>query len=197
MKRLLLGIAILLLGLLLWQWRHWRQPLPRLETEAGAGLSELVSAPAVPDPAQAIPMLRPENDYLVVLERPLFLPERRPPPDEPIEDIPDDVTEEVAELARLNVNATLILSPNEASVWLRDPDRPDLVRLRLGDEYKGWTVAGIEPDYVVMERQGTTETLDLWDFSAPNARVGRPPDARSSAPSRPRPTAAGPIPVTR
>ncbi len=197
MKRLLLGFAVLLLAVLLWQWRHWRTPLPTLETETDVDASALISAPAAPDSTQAIPILRPENDYLVVLERPLFLPERRPPPDEPVEDIPDEVTEEVAELARLQVNATLILSPTEASVWLQDPDRAELVRLRLGDEYKGWTVAEIKSDRVLMERHGTTETLDLWDFSDSNARTARLREMRSRTSSRPPSAAAGPIPVAR
>ncbi|WP_201243744.1 hypothetical protein [Halochromatium salexigens] len=199
MKRLLFAIALLLLGGLLLQWLDWREPLPSSAEEAG--LNDLVSAPVAPDPNQAAPMLRPEDDYFAVMERPLFLPDRRPPDDEPVEANTDDLSEEVAELEKLDVNATLILSPSEASVWLKDPAREDLVRLRLGEEYQGWTVAQIKADHVLMERQGTTETLNLMDYSAPTSPPSwpRPPaNQRSRVPSRNRsPSAADPTPVSR
>lgn len=196
MKRLLLGIALLLTASLLLQWLDWRAPLP--EGEEGAGLSDLVSAPAAPDPNQAIPMLRPEDEYLAVIERPLFLPERRPPTEEPVDLSGDDLSQEIAELDKLDVSATLILSPSEASVWLKDPTQPELVRLRLGEEYQGWTVAGIETDRILMERQGTTETLDLLDYSASSPSRFRPPvNQGSRMPSRTSSSAAGPTPVSR
>lgn len=199
MKRWLLGIALLLTASLLLQWLDWREPLP--EAGEGAGLSDLVSAPAAPDPNQAVPMLRPEDEYLAVIERPLFLPERRPPTEEPVDLNADDLSQEVAELEKLDVSATLILSPSEASVWLQDPARPELVRLRLGEEYQGWTVAGIETDRILMERQGTTETLDLRDYSASppsSSRSRQPVQQRGGAPARNHSTsAAGPAPVSR
>jgi hypothetical protein len=163
MKRLLLGFVLVLAAILLFQWRDWRLELPGALAPDAVPEVEMASAPASPE---AAPMPRPEEDYIAVLERPLFLPERRPPEDEPVEEPADeDLAAEVADLARLDVTATLILSPTEASVWVRDPDQPELVRLRLGDDYEGWTVAKIEGDRILMERQGMQETLDLLDFS--------------------------------
>jgi hypothetical protein len=133
MKRLLLGFALILTAILLFQWQDWRLELPGAIEPDAIPDAEVASAPASPE---AAPMPRPEEDYIAVLERPLFLPERRPPEDEPVEDPADeDLAAEVADLAKLDVTATLILSPTDASVWLRDPDQPELVRLRLGDDY--------------------------------------------------------------
>jgi hypothetical protein len=129
-------------------------------------------------------MPRPEEDYAMVMERPLFLPERRPPEDEPVEEPEEeDASAEIADIRRLDVTATLILSATDASVWVRDPEGPELLRLRLGDDYEGWTVAGIEHDRVIFERQGKTEALDLMNFSRPDVAKGRPARASSRQPT--------------
>lgn len=171
MKRLLLGFVVVLTAILLFQWRDWRLELPGALAPDAAPEVEMASAPASPE---AAPMPRPEEDYVAVAERPLFLPERRPPEDESVETTVGEQSAEVADLARLDVKATLILSPTDASVWLQDPDHQELVRLRLGDDYEGWTVAKIEGDRVLMERQGAQETLDLLDFSQKGVEARQP-----------------------
>lgn len=187
MKLFFLGIAGLLSLALLLQWWDWREQLPA-PPEATLQPDQL-SAPSTPQLNADLSALRPEEDYSVVVERPLFLPDRRPLPEDAGGESAPDLQEEIADLANLDVSATLILSPTEASVWLRDPQQPSLIRLRLGEEYQGWKIAQINADHVLLERQGLTETLQLLDFSAP------PVPARG--PRRPVPqttTAGGPPP---
>ncbi|MBK5937918.1 hypothetical protein CCR96_01200 [Halochromatium roseum] len=130
-------------------------------------------------------LLKPEEDYVSVMERPLFLPDRRPLPDEPADSSAADTSAEATDLAHLDVSATLILAPDQASVWLRDPKRQDLLRLRLGDDYEGWTVAEITPNNIRMERQGATETLELFNYSAPVSPPMRLPTRFNQQPDRP------------
>jgi len=192
MKRVLVVIAVVLVAILLLQWRGWPTELP--DGVPATPTAEVADMPAGPASADAAPMPRPPEDYVVVMERPLFLPERRPPEDEPEEEPVEDLSAEIADLAKLDVTATLILSPTDASVWVRDPDRPELLRLRLGDDYEGWTVAGIEHDRVRMERQGETETLDLLNFSSPGPardRPGRQINRQPGTRKLPRPTFGG------
>ncbi|MEA3638344.1 MAG: hypothetical protein VBE63_00185 [Lamprobacter sp.] len=172
MKLVLLGIAGLLALSLGLQWWDWREPLPP-SPEASVQLDQ-ISAPTTPQLSSELSLLRSEEDYIAVVERPLFLPDRRPLPAEAVDVEVPDLQAEIADLAMLDVSATLILSPTEASVWLRDPQQPGLIRLRLGEEYQGWLVAQINADHILLERQGATETLQLLDFSAPPVPVRGP-----------------------
>jgi hypothetical protein len=165
MKLLLLGIAGLLALTLGLQWWDWREPLPP-SPEASVQPDQL-SAPTTPQLSAELSALRSEEDYIAVVERPLFLPDRRPLPEDAGDEEGPDLQAEIADLAKLDVSAILVLSPAEASVWLRNPQQPGLIRLRLGEEYQGWVVAQINADHIHLERQGVTETLQLLDFSAP------------------------------
>ncbi len=171
MKLVLLGIVAGLALILLLQWQDWQETLP--EPPVSAMPSELLEGPSGAPPSAELSLLKPENDYLAVMERPLFLPDRRPVPEELNLDTPD-LDEEIADLASLDVTATLILSPTDASVWLRDTQHQELVRLRLGDRYQGWQVAQINSDHILLERQGVTETLQLIDFSRSAVPPRRP-----------------------
>jgi len=181
MKLILLGISMLLGLILLLQWQDWRQQLPT--SPEAAVPAELLEGPSDPPPSAELGILQPEDDYVAVMERPLFLPDRRPAPEASDAEQTPNLDEEIAELERLDVTATLILSPTEASVWLRDLGQKDLVRLRPGDQYQGWTVAQINRDHILMERQGVTEKLELLDFSKPALPPPRRP-ARAAPPAR-------------
>ena len=55
----------------------------------------------------------------------------------------------------------------------RRPGDRETQRLRLGDDFDGWTVKTIEPDRLVLERQGETDQLILRDYT--NAPAVAPP----------------------
>jgi hypothetical protein len=173
--RLSLGLLIVILAAALaLQWLGWpREPA----TPAVPGPQEL---PQLPDqPAVALDDDRTRDEYLSVSERPLFLPDRRPPDDEP--EVAVGPEEEVAEeLTGLDINAILINRPDPASVWLVDArQRNTLIRKRLGESYQGWLITAIEPDRVKFERQGETKTLDLLDYDATPVGPARPAPRRN------------------
>lgn len=173
---LLIGILALAQAL---QWRGWP---PEPPAAPAPGTIELPQSPAAP--STMLDEGRTRDEYLSVAERPLFLPDRRPPPDEPAE--PPSAGDDAADqLVGLDINAILIGGPDPASVWLVDPRRRnELIRRRLGEEYKGWVITAIDADRVRFERQGVSETLELQDFAtspaqrpsqAPRRAVRRPP----------------------
>lgn len=172
MKPLLLSLILALALVLAWQWHAWPPPEPSASAPAPAAPSEaLARNQDDPDLTDAeLFSERMPGDYLSVIERPLFQPERRPPPDEP-EAEPEAEEEEVVELGPVDVIAIMIAAPHSPSVWLQSADLgPKAKRFRIGDEYQGWRVSAIEPHWVELERQDQTERLLLQDFSAPPAQ---------------------------
>ena len=160
-----------MLAVLFLQWRSWSPapPPPADYQTAGSAAAETAATPAEallePPPAK--------EEYGSVIQRPLFLPERRPPPDE-AEDVEEPETEAIAELDGMDLNA-VVITPSTVSAWVRRPNTRDAVRLRLGDEFEGWTVQTIEPDRLVFERQGDTDELILRDYENALPAPPRPP----------------------
>lgn len=194
MKPFLLGIAVLLGGLLAWQWHDWPPPAPVAGQGAGAPAT---AAPAGGAPAPAgLPPPTPKDDYASVRNRPLFLPERRPPEPEP-EVVEAPPPEEASDLSGMKLTA-VVIAPQIVKAWVQSPTSPELLPLRIGDELEGWSVTGIEPDKLVLERQGTRDELKLRDFE--NADASAPPPPPPGGVTRQRDAASPPAPpggVTR
>ena len=182
MKALMALVVFALAAVLAWQWRDW----PPTEPGPAAAGSQLPAAELPSPPAEeAIDRFAPPKDkeeYVNVTERPLFLPDRRPPSEEPEEEEAPADSEEPSDLARLDLNA-ILLTPSESLAWVRDLEKKDLIRLHPGDELKGWSVKEILADRVLLERQGKKDTLVLRDYKnmPPPARPGRTPLARRKA----------------
>jgi general secretion pathway protein N len=171
-------LAFTLVAVLVWQWWGWSAPAP--DPGAAGRTSPSVQTPSQPgeDPSDLLVPLGEKDEYATVTERPLFLPDRRPPSEEPEENVP--VEEEApSDLAGLDLNAVLI-TPSESSAWIRDPAKKELVRLRPGDELAGWSVQEILSDRVLLERQGEKDTLVLRDYKnmPPPVLPRRKPAAR-------------------
>ena len=180
MRTLLAVIAFGLSLLLVWQWQDWPPPSPNPDaTGLAAPPAEVVSKPAE-SPLDRLSPLGEKDEYAAVNERPLFLPDRRPPsldPEEPPAEDPGLSTD----LAGLDLNAVLI-TPSEASAWIRDPKEKKVVRLRLGDEMAGWSVKEILADRILLERQGERDTLILRDYK--NMPPPSPPRQKSTTRKR-------------
>lgn len=182
-----LSLIILALGVLLYlEWSEWTPDIA-LPSVAPAAVSVQSAAsvdaaetdgdtPLVEDLLAPPPSI---EDYASVIERPLFLPNRRPPPDEP-EQEPEPEAEEFSDLAGTDLTS-VIITPEIVSAWVRGPKQRETLRLRIGDEYEGWTVKTIEPDKLTLERQGDTNEVVLRDYA--NAPAPIPP-TRQPAPSR-------------
>jgi hypothetical protein len=178
MKRLAGAITLVLCAALFMQWRNWPPPLPSLTMESSAPDLLPVGGP----PTLTLEPMPPVEEYASIAERPLFLPDRRPPPDEP-EVIDEPEPEALTELAGTDLNA-VVITPSTVSAWLRRPKSPELVRVRLGDDFEGWTITGIEPDRLLLERQGETDELILRDYQ--NAPPQIPPTRRGAVQLRER-----------
>jgi hypothetical protein len=189
MKILLGVLAVALLAVLVLQWRNWPPP----EGVAGADAVQPPPKDAASGGRSPMALLDPpvdKEEYAVVTERPLFLPDRRPPteePDEGNEDAPADTQE--TDLARFDLSA-VVITPQERTVWVRDPNKPDLLKLRSGDELEGWTVKEIREDELELERQGQTDTLVLRDYEHSAPPAARPPP-RPQGPGAQRPVPTG------
>ncbi|MGB5734677.1 MAG: type II secretion system protein N, partial [Thiohalocapsa sp.] len=190
MKLVLFVISAVLLGVLYWQWRDWAPdlPAPMQNTIADGQPTEsqrpLDASPLAPQP--------PKEDYASVAERPLFIADRRPPPDEPEqEDEPEP--EVLTELDGMDLTA-VVITPTTVSAWIRRPNEREVQRLRLGDDFEGWMVKTIEPDRVVLERQGETDQLVLRDYTKASAMAPPPrmPAARRQPTGRQQQTPATP-----
>lgn len=170
-------LALVLAAVLGWQWRDWPPPATQPRAEDAASAKVKTPQPPRENPLDLLTPLGEKEEYAVVTERPLFLPGRRPPSEEPEEEVAPE-PEKAADLARLDLNAVLI-TPAGSSAWVRDPANKDLVRLRPGDDLEGWSVQEILSDRVLLERQGETDTLILRDYK--NMPPPKPPRGRPAA----------------
>lgn len=178
-------LAFALVAVLVWQWWDWPTTVPEPGEEPGSIPAQSASQ-APGDPSDLLAPLGEKDEYATVTERPLFLPDRRPPSEEPEEDVPPE-EEGPSDLAGLDLNAVLI-TQSESSAWIRDPAKKELIRLRPGDELSGWSVHEILSDRVLLERQGEKDTLVLRDYKnmPPPVPPRRAPSARKPGQQSPR-----------
>jgi general secretion pathway protein N len=159
-KALLAAVVAILGALLVLQWKDWPPPPP------AAGLNRAVPAdaaganPADRNPLARLAPLEGRETYASVNDRTLFRPQRKPP--EPQAAEPEPAPEQVQDggLEGLDLTA-VVITPQTTEAWVVDP-AAGLKRLKRGDPYADWTVKDITPDTLVLERQGKTNTVDLY-----------------------------------
>ena len=183
-------LALVLAAVLGWQWWNWPPPPTQPRAEDAASAKVKTPQPAQGNPRDLLTPLGEQEEYAVVTERPLFLPDRRRPSEEPEEEVAPE-PEKAADLARLDLNAVLI-TPTGSSAWVRDPANKDLVRLRPGDDLEGWSVREILSNRVLLERQGETDTLILRDY-----KKMPPPKSPRRSPAARRPPQKSPQEVVK
>jgi type II secretory pathway component PulC len=131
---------------------------PDSEAFARSSTERDVELPDLPPPPQ-FSMMGIEN-YQAVLERPLFSPDRRPPPG-------DSTTPTVSKEFDFDLKG-VVIEDNVRTALLRRQIDGQIVRLARGDEIEGWTLLEVELDYVVVEHDGHEEVLELT-FDAPSS----------------------------
>lgn len=189
MKGLLGFGALFLVAVLVLQWHAW-PPDARLPAGiAGPADAALPTAPAAdPNPLDMLDSPLEKEEYAIVAERPLFMPERRPAPEEPDKPAPPEEKRNV-EIDAMDLTA-IVITPMESVAWVRTPSSQKPEKLRQGDDLDGWTVKTIFGDEIELERQGETDTLVLRDYKKappPAARRPRRPVSRTQRPTRPTP----------
>jgi hypothetical protein len=129
--------------------------------ELRRGADELTPAAARGTPA---PLIKPSSQepasfamagidsYREVLERPVFLQSRRPPPEER----PGSVIQPSS-----LVLVGLIIAPNGRRALIQYGEPPRLQRIIVGQAIEGWSVESILPDRIVVRRGDAEEELKL------------------------------------
>jgi type II secretory pathway component PulC len=95
--------------------------------------------------------------FSAIVERPLFLPSRRPPSEESV--AASTPTPDVSLFG-------IVISTGEPFALVKPDTGGDPIRVQQGEEISGWTVDRIEADRILI-RQGRTESELLLDFTAP------------------------------
>ncbi len=122
---------------------------------------------------QANFLLPPLEDYAEIVERPLFIQERRPPPAQEAQVAPETAIETGAGAPPPFVLVGIVITPETKEALLLKPGQKDLIRGLIGQRFDGWKVDSIEPDRVVVSRgTGTTEIeLERKSSALPKRKV--------------------------
>ncbi len=158
---LMLGICG---GLAWFIYQQLMAPPPVPVPVAGGQAASLPDLPAEPSFAMA-----PAAIFSAILERPIFSPTRRPPPE-------GTATIESAD-PELDVTLVgIIISAEERIALVKPKDGSRFVRLSEGDSLQGWILESIEPDRITFQRGEIEEHFELSYEEPPP--VQKPPRRR-------------------
>jgi len=127
-------------------WQHGRET-PAVDTGPGQQPLRTITIPDEPDPPEA-------ETYAVILERPLFSPQRRPPvivPPEPQPTAPP----------RIHLSAITISNSVRVAV-VRDLDSRQTRHVREGDKVGDWVVENVGRNSVILTAQDQRITIPLF-----------------------------------
>jgi hypothetical protein len=158
----------------------------------GAGLVVAVllvtASPALAQTSERAPSeLPPIESFSETIERPLFLPDRRPPA---IEETPEDDDVESGLFSLVGI----IVSPTQRIALVKVRGSQTVLQLSEGQQANGWTVLQIRPEEVIFESNDKTETIELIDIKPPIRRPAareRRPRPQNARPQTPRPQTGG------
>lgn len=193
MTRLLPALAVLLLlGVLTLLWKDWPPPLSQAGLSAESAPAESTTDAAA-DPLAKLKPAPERERFISVIERPIFRPDRKPEPEPDAEPSGPVTPEDNAALESMDLTGVLI-TPTVVSAWVKDPAQPRLRRIRIGDDFEGWSVREILDDRVVLQRQGEEYALILRDYSNQSSAAAPPPVPRRTprSPRRGEPVAPPP-----
>src|SRR5262245_9011372 len=171
---LLLGLAVVLGGVLLWdQWRDWSAgTAPRAGVSAPKAIAadqadaSVTASPGADPAAHALASLALDELHDTV-GRPLFERTRRPvePPQPraaPAPALPAPVPRPVADPNALTLLGVLKGEGGHAIALLQRNSTGQNVRLQEGDTVDGWTIERIEAEEVVLKQGDTKIALQLF-----------------------------------
>lgn len=177
----------------------------QIRSDRWSRLPPIASAPRPTEVTLPAPLpefqLPPLSELAATVERPLFLPDRRPPE-------PADVVETVPEQAvPLHVSVTgIVLSESGRFALVRREGDTEILRMSARDTIDGWSVKQILADRVIFERDDDSLEVELKDQArpptAPTRTRGdrrRPPSeaGQRATPSRPAPAEGAGRPAPR
>jgi len=137
------------------------------------------AAGSMPVPREAPTFVLPRVEtFATIVERPIFSPTRRPPPEAEVA-----LDEAFSNLDLLLVG--VVISSNERIAIVLPKNHTDVVRLGAGDLFQGWTVDMIEPDRVTFRRDGLEEQIELSYDRPPPKKPTQAQQLRSKATAEP------------
>jgi hypothetical protein len=140
----------------------------------GAGVS-----PAMAQSSEgSFSALPPIESFSETIERPLFLPDRRPPA---IDEEQQDVKNVESGLFTL---VGIIVSPKQRIALVKVRGSQDVLQLSEGQQANGWTVLQISPGDVIFESNDKTETIELIDINPAPTRRPSARERRSQPPQQ-------------
>lgn len=168
-----------------------RRKIPPAARAAGLAVAAVLVAasPALGQSAgRPLFELPPIESFSETVERPLFLPDRRPPAIEETQEGADDVESGLFTLVGI------IVSPTQRIALVKVRGSQTVLQLSEGQQANGWTVLQIRPEEVIFESNDKTETIELIDIRPPTRRPAareRRPRPQNSRPQNPRPQTNG------
>ncbi len=153
----LLGVCIALASVIYLEFNH-KPPIGDAITVATPS-----SSAEITPPAPAAFSLPPLAAYSVIVERPLFSTQRRPP----AEEVEAPKTAKPTPPSRFILTGVLI-SADERLVLLRRVGSETIIRASEGDEIEGWRIEVIAANSVVLRQGDVVEEIAL-DDAAPSA----------------------------
>jgi hypothetical protein len=112
--------------------------------------------------------LPPEGQFSEVVERPLFVKERRPP--KPGENQDPQKKEKQVQLGQYKLTG-VILGPDQRFALLLDAAKKKTERVDEGKDKGGWTLKEVHTDSVLLTRDGNDEALPLVRKTPDNVKL--------------------------
>lgn len=168
----LAALCAALTAAVVWEWRHPPHP----EDRAAPSGQEPPELPSAPSARLEIP---PLSQYSAIVERPLFLSERRPPaePQAVIEEAPGKESEFMLQGVLMTAERTIALLQIDAT--------GKVARLAPGEMVKGWELESVRTDGVILRKDESVIDLPL----VRNRSIPKPPTAAAPRPPARVPTA--------
>ncbi len=105
-------------------------------------------------PEETVFVMPPKQSFAAILERPLFSPTRRPPP--------EGIASVAGPVPTLKIDVVgIVISEQEQFALILTENSKEVVRLSAGDEFQGWTLEEIEPERVTFRRGEIEEQIGL------------------------------------
>lgn len=134
---------------------EWTMPDETPAADAALSAGDAAQAAAAPKSF----VLAPLQSFSAVAERPLFAPDRRPPP--------QAAADSLGAWSAL-VLAGIVITPSSRQALIAHGNPPSIVHLEEGQTVDGWTVQSIAADRIVVANGGEKHELRLIDHTQPN-----------------------------
>ena len=131
---------------------------PQINIPAAVPLSQVSADSPEHEPFKPFEV-PPLDQYSEIVERPLFLETRRPPPPE----IPDVAVEEEEQPVEEQVFTLLgvMVTPDSKMALVEVDESGNVARLKVGDEVEGWELDSVSADNVVLRKGESVKNLPL------------------------------------